>query len=99
MKKSQNQIFVIRNSDSIDDDFQFSIKDQIERLSLMIKRQKLNSSYYQQPKNTEEKENLMELNDTNLNIIRDILDKRNRTQNEYLIIKYKILIKINYYYL
>ena len=87
MKKSQNKIFVIRNSNLIDDDYQFSIKDQIERLSLMIKRQKINSNYYQQPKKTEEKENLMELNDTNLNIIQYILNKKNRTQNELLIIK------------
>ena len=91
MLKNQNKkIIILRNQNIIETEsesnFQIPIEEHIERLSLMIKKQKINANYIQNKKN-EELPNLMKLNELNLNIIQYILSKKKRNNNELLIIK------------
>jgi CRP-like cAMP-binding protein len=64
------------------------IHDNIEKLSSLIKKQKINA-YYRQKNSTskEEDQNIIELNEINFNTIQYILSKKNRNQKELSIIQ------------
>ena len=64
------------------------IQDNIEKLSFLIKKQKINA-YYRQKNSTskEEDQNIIELSEINFNTIQYILSKKNRNQKELSIIQ------------
>ena len=90
MINNQDNLYLLRNISNNDFSSHYIdlIHDNIEKLSHLIKKQKINA-YYRQKNSTskEEDQKVIELNEINFNTIQYILSKKNRNQKELSIIQ------------
>lgn len=90
MINNQDNTFLLKNhlNNEFPGNYIELIHDNIEKLSSLIKRHKINA-YYRQKNSTskEEDQKVIELNEINFNTIQYILSKKNRTPKELSIIQ------------
>lgn len=90
MIKNKDNIYLLGNhsNNEFPSNYIDLIQDNIDKLSSLIKKQKINA-YYRQKNSTskEEEQNIIKLNELNFNTIQYILSKKNRNQKELSIIQ------------